>query len=194
MSKLKIIIKGLPKDGGDSKITYQVKKAGTTDWLPKVSVQNPSMSNTTGTYEIDNLAKNNVIKYKHTLLNHDDINSDEITIDIKDVTKEHTVHSNLQPETPETPKNPEGDIESDKEQKENDPVMEEIKAILTRNSFYVGICAGRHFLDKTKPTTPKNANVNEETLKKFFKEFKNYLFSKEDIHLYKMLKEKFQNS
>ena len=372
MSKLKIIIKGLPKGGGDSKLSYKIKKAGTQDWLTEISVQSPSMSGTTGTYEIDNLAENDVIKYKHTLLNHDDIDGGEVTIGTQDVTKEHTVvrtvkntkcgiyasinHDKtgsysvnhkifvenltrfftkfefsvnktptdlLKPENKETleklinadyevintanvslsweseyfgnghetlyelkdldeahqnrleingdifrtlkvktkpglpnvnvkvkingnqiadetgqetvtvnlnnffdeydievtcenysPIKSKGFLNLDKftrefifdatnmtlavenpggqQQEEKDPVMKEIKALLGRNSFYDGIYAGRHFFpDKTKPATPENAVVNEETMKKFLKEFKYYLFSKEDIKLYRMLKEKF---
>lgn len=106
------------------------------------------------------------------------------------------------PEVPKEGENPEVPKEGEKQKAENkepkyeglddfsEDEIKDIKDIMSRNSCYDHLRASRHFFLEEVEKSPANAVMTKDSLKEFMKEFKHYIFSRDDIKLYKILKEK----
>ena len=219
----KPILKNEPKPGGDPengiveitvnapkqrKLTEltnlefkaQIKRGGVTNNALLDQVNKINESETSITWQISHLKVLDTVIYEIKSLDSEGHNeiapvSDSAVYKTK-VTKSRvlTFLKEKKPENPQETQKPEK--KEPKYEGLDDFSGEDLKVIkevMTKNSCFDHLRASRHFFPEGVEKSPENAVITKESLKAFLKEFKYYLFSRDDIKLYKLLKSKLNN-
>lgn len=190
----------------------QIKTGGITKDTLQNQVNKINESETSITWQVSNLRPLNTVIYEIKSLDSEGQNeiapvSDSVSNVYRNkVTKSHVLtflkekksqepkgpeEEHQEPQGPQKHENKEPKYEGLDNFSENE--IKEIKIIMEKNSCFDHLRASRHFFQEGIEKSPKNAVITKESLKAFLKEFKYYLFSRDDIKLYKLLKSKLNN-